>query len=169
MGALNTHDLYLSLGGGEKTWKEVIQAKHLAIKPILEAKGRLMPGATKLRDALHAARIPAAPATSARRKSMEIILTHFSLTHHFAATVALEDVPVGKPDPSGYLELAQLLGVRAQEMVYVGNEPKDAEGARNACMTSVFVDRHNTGEACGADLRISSLDELISLLSAEAV
>ncbi len=35
-----------------------------------------------------------------------------------------------KPDPSGYRALASALGVAADEMLYVGNEPKDVLGAQ---------------------------------------
>lgn len=78
--------------------------------------------------------------------------------------VLLTSVDAGfrKPDPTGYLELARKLGVKPQEMAYIGNEPKDIEVAKTAGSVAVFLDRDTTSASYGEDLRISSLGELIA-------
>lgn len=76
--------------------------------------------------------------------------------------VLLTSVDVGyrKPESKGFLNLAKCLGVNLSEMVYVGNEPKDIAGAKNAGIFAILIDRDNNISSCGEDVRISSLSEL---------
>lgn len=80
--------------------------------------------------------------------------------------VWLTSVDVGrrKPDPAGFLALAERLGVRPQEMLYVGNEEKDILGANAAGMQSVLVDREAARPAWPHMHAIGSLSELPRLL-----
>jgi putative hydrolase of the HAD superfamily len=84
--------------------------------------------------------------------------------------VLLTSVEVGfrKPDPRGYHDLALRLGVTPAEMPYVGNEPKDMEGARRAGCLPVFLDRDGSSPHSGS-LHVQSLDELAVLLQRQAV
>lgn len=77
--------------------------------------------------------------------------------------VLLTSVDTGfrKPDPRGYLQLADKLGVIPQQLAYTGNEPKDIEVAKAAGSIAIFLDRENSGVSHGEDLRITSLLELI--------
>jgi putative hydrolase of the HAD superfamily len=75
------------------------------------------------------------------------------------------DVGIRKPEPGGYLELAHRLGVLPSEMAYVGNEPKDIEGAKQAGMLAILVNRTGRQSLAGQDLEISSLCELQAVLS----
>jgi len=76
--------------------------------------------------------------------------------------VALTSVEVGhrKPHPSGYLALAERLGVAPFDMAYVGNEEKDIVGANGAGMFSVLIDRTGGGAAFGQKRTITSLRKL---------
>lgn len=80
--------------------------------------------------------------------------------------VWLTSVDVGrrKPDPAGFVALAGRLGVRPQEMVYVGNEEKDILGANAAGMGSVLVDREPKRPGWPCTHAIGSLSELVGLL-----
>ena len=83
---------------------------------------------------------------------------------HSVLTSAM--VGVRKPDPAGYHALAASLGVTPDQMLYVGNEPKDVIGARRAGVPSAFVVR--TGTTCdhGQTFSITSLAALPELVSA---
>jgi putative hydrolase of the HAD superfamily len=76
--------------------------------------------------------------------------------------VLLTSVEVGvrKPEPAGYLALAERLGVAPQEMLYVGNEPKDVIGAGRAGVTAVFLDRAGDGSHHGQQFTISTLSNI---------
>jgi len=70
------------------------------------------------------------------------------------------EVSYRKPHPSGYLALAERLGVEASRMVYVGNEEKDIAGAKAAGMFSILIDRMGSGADFGQSQTIGSLQEL---------
>jgi putative hydrolase of the HAD superfamily len=83
--------------------------------------------------------------------------------------VLLTSVEVGvrKPEPPGYIALANRLGVTPSEMMYVGNEPKDVIGARQAGVVAVFLDRARTGGTHGQQFTIvtlSNIDDIFSSL-----
>lgn len=73
------------------------------------------------------------------------------------------DVGYRKPEPSGYLMLAQSLGVSVEKMAFVGNEEKDIVGANAAGMTSILIDRERQDLHYGEQRSISSLAELQAL------
>ena len=78
---------------------------------------------------------------------------------------ALTSVEVGyrKPHPSGYLALAELLGVEPFDTVYVGNEEKDIVGANSVGMFSVLINRAGGRSDFGQRRTIASLTELAEL------
>jgi len=69
-------------------------------------------------------------------------------------------VGVRKPEAAGYLALAASLGVSSDEMLYVGNEPKDVIGAQRAGVRSAFLDRSGAGGAYGQCFTIASLSDI---------
>lgn len=81
--------------------------------------------------------------------------------------VALTSVDVGhrKPAPQGFVALSAALRISADRMLYVGNEPKDIQGANAAGMVSVLLVREGTKHAdLGQKVTISSLLELDTLI-----
>ncbi len=86
----------------------------------------------------------------------------------FDALITSVEVGVRKPEPAGYLALAAALGVQPDEMLYVGNEPKDVIGAVRAGMTGVFLDRANSGANHGQDFTVTTLTEIDGILAGEA-
>lgn len=80
--------------------------------------------------------------------------------------VLLTSVDVGyrKPNVQGYMKLACKFGVKPEDMIYVGDEPKDILGANNAGMVSVLVERGSTGLDLGQKETIKDLKELINLV-----
>jgi putative hydrolase of the HAD superfamily len=69
-------------------------------------------------------------------------------------------VGVRKPEAAGYQALAASLGVTPDEMLYVGNEPKDVIGAQHAGVRSAFLDRSGAGGAYGQTFTIASLSDI---------
>ena len=69
-------------------------------------------------------------------------------------------VGVRKPEVAGYHALAASLGVDPDEMLYVGNEPKDVIGAQRAGVLSAFVDRTGVALDYGQSFTIQSLAAL---------
>lgn len=86
-------------------------------------------------EVLEAIRLPKALCTSSRRDSAARKLGLSGLGHHFAAVVALEDVPRAKPDPAPYLLAAARLGVApAACVVFEDSEPGAASAHAAGCV-----------------------------------
>lgn len=67
-----------------------------------------------------------------------------------------------KPNLAGYVQLADKLGIKAPECVFVGDEEKDIMGANRAGMVSVLVDRQHSGLNYGQVFTVESLDEILA-------
>ncbi len=80
--------------------------------------------------------------------------------------VLLTSVEVGvrKPETAGYLALAARLAVAPNEMLYVGNEPKDVIGACCAGVVAVLIDRSGDGGNHGQQFSISTLSGVNEIL-----
>lgn len=80
--------------------------------------------------------------------------------------VLLTSVEVGvrKPETAGYLALASRLGIAPNEMLYVGNEPKDVIGASRAGAVGVFLDRNGNGGEHGQDFTVPILSGIQDIL-----
>jgi HAD superfamily hydrolase (TIGR01509 family) len=70
----------------------------------------LMPGAERLLAELHAHRMPTALVSASHRRVIDQVLGSLG-AHHFALTVAGDEVPRTKPHPDPYLVAAAGLGV----------------------------------------------------------
>lgn len=70
-----------------------------------------------------------------------------------------------KPEPTGYLLLAENLGTNPTRMVFVGDEQKDVAGAKRVGMLSVLIDRNSADPCWGQDVSIADLSELMPLLA----
>jgi putative hydrolase of the HAD superfamily len=83
----------------------------------------------------------------------------------FVSTV-LTSVEVGRRKPAsvGFVRLATELDVPIGDLIYVGNEKKDIEGANAAGALSVLIDRESRQPDWGAWARIERLDEILGLL-----
>lgn len=162
LGGMNTRDLYLSMGGNGDEWDNVILAKHQTFGAILKEKGSLMPGAIDLLDSLRAAQIPMAIATSARRRSLEIINDHFDLGQYFAATIAYEDAQADKPDPTAFLLAAERLCAPRAECVVLEDSPRGVIAAHRAGMKCIAVPNASTadGDFSSATLVVDSLERV---------
>jgi 2-haloalkanoic acid dehalogenase type II len=91
-------------------------------------------------------------------------------TGSFDAVVCSELVGAYKPDPRPFLRACELVGVRAEECVFVGDRPEaDIGGAAGVGMATVWVNRRNRGWPAGLaepNATITSLDALPGALAA---
>lgn len=99
------------------------------------------------------------------REFVERDITGAGIEGLFDVLVTSVEVGVRKPEPAGYVALATELNVSPGEMLYIGNEPKDVIGAGRAGMTSVFLDRSNSGANHGQHFIVSTLIGLYDILT----
>lgn len=73
------------------------------------------------------------------------------------------DVGFRKPRPEGFIHLAKELGIEPAEMIYVGNEFKDIEGANQSGMRSALIDRNRIGEEWNQNISLKDLTEIMDI------
>jgi putative hydrolase of the HAD superfamily len=71
------------------------------------------------------------------------------------------DVGLRKPSPKGFVHLAKELGIEPKEMIFVGNEIKDIEGANRSGMKSALIDRIGKGVEWNQSILLKDLTEII--------
>ena len=89
---------------------------------------------------LHEEDIPWGIMTNKARRFSEPLLTHFESFATCATLVCPDDVGKGKPDPAGLLLACAQLNLPPQDVIYVGDHPRDIEAARNAGMPGVAIE-----------------------------
>lgn len=80
--------------------------------------------------------------------------------------VMLTSVDVGwrKPHPAGFQRLLDALSVEPREMMYVGDEQKDIQGANRLGIVSVLLDRQKSGKQFGQRATLDSLEGVLGLI-----
>lgn len=95
-------------------------------------------------------------------------LHRIGLGHHFTAVLNAEGLGLAKPHPGAFESAAAALGVKTDEMLYVGDDPHlDVAGARAAGCRTAWMNRRGlswTAPMPPADLELRSLEELVSHL-----
>lgn len=103
---------------------------HAAAYRRLSAKVRPLPGARALLDALDAAGIPWAIATSGRMETAAPNIEALGVDPARAVVVTRDQVKYAKPDPDLFLEAAARLGVQTVNTMVVGDSIWDMLAAR---------------------------------------
>ena len=76
-----------------------------------------------------------------------------------------EDTPRTKPDPGPYLLVAELLGIKPNECVFIGDKPfTDIDGGNAAGMKTILLKRRDWGVKENSDFTVKSLAELQGIL-----
>ncbi len=92
--------------------QELSDAKEIIYRRLCETEGLpTIAGAVEFIKGLKSANIPCVVGSSAPRANLEVAIKVLGLEDYFAAVVASEDVPVGKPAPDVYLRAAAEIGV----------------------------------------------------------
>jgi HAD superfamily hydrolase (TIGR01509 family) len=89
-----------------------------------------MPGVERLLNALDAANIPIAVATSATPEYADYVLSTLGLKPRFKFILTAADIRHGKPNPQVYLLAAKRLGIEPREMMVL-------EDSGNGCRAAV--------------------------------
>ncbi|MBO0596781.1 HAD family hydrolase [Nesterenkonia sp. E16_7] len=106
---------------------------------------RAFPDSLELLRALRASRYRVGLLSNGAEKQQLDKLRRTGLADEFDVVCTSEAIGVQKPDPAAFLVLAQGLGVRVSECLFVGdNAAHDVAGARAAGMRGLLVDRYET-------------------------
>ncbi len=81
-----------------------------------------------------------------------------------STAVTSADVGYRKPHPAGFRALLDALSVSPAEMLYVGDEPKDIEGANRLGIGSVLVCREGVAPDYGQGHTVRGLADVVGLV-----
>ena len=120
---------------------------------------------------LEAHHIPWGIVTNKPRALSELLLAKLNLTQRCAVLVCPEDVSKTKPDPEPMYLAAQQINIATQDIIYVGDHPRDIDAGRHANMYTILaaygylpVESRDDLAAWQADAIIHSVAELHQLL-----
>ena len=125
-------------------------------------------GVPEMLDALTAAGVRCAVATSKRRETARLALDAVGITGLVDVVAALEDTTRHKPSPEPLLHAAAALGADPATCVYVGDAVVDVHAARAAGMAAVAVTwgagEREALEASGPDAVVGTMAGLTAYL-----
>lgn len=132
---------------------------------VREEGTQLLPGAARLLAMFAKAGWPQAVGSSAPPGNLDLLLELTGTRGYFAAVVTGDDVRRGKPHPEVFFAAATKLGVEPSRCVVFEDAVAGVEAARVGgmrCVAVTFVGHHPADRlrAAGADLVVSSLDEI---------
>jgi len=99
----------------------------------------LFEGMYPLLDELEARGIPWGIVTNKPRGLSEALLAALNLTERCAVLVCPEDVTRTKPDPEPMYLAARQINLPAEQIIYIGDHPRDIEAGRNAGMYTILA------------------------------
>ena len=147
------------------TARRLESAKAAAVQAMIDGGDfTALPGVDALVRGLAAAGYPMAICSGALRPEIERMLDGIGLRAFFPVIVAAEDVPVGKPDPSGYLLAAHRLAAHAgvtlvpADCLVIEDAPVVIRNVRRVGFRALGVATSHSMEAlAGADFAVRQL------------
>ncbi|ENW17538.1 HAD family hydrolase [Acinetobacter haemolyticus] len=131
----------------------------------------LFKGMYPLLEQLEANQIPWGIVTNKPRGLSESLLAELQLTERCSVLVCPEDVSKTKPDPEPMYLAAKQLQIDPQEIIYVGDHPRDIDAGRHAGMYTILaaygylpIESRDDLSAWQADAIIHTVAELQQLL-----
>jgi phosphoglycolate phosphatase len=130
---------------------EIVNGRHTTIYP----------GVREGLAALKKAGFPLACVTNKSGRFTRPLLEHMDLAPFFSVTVAGDTLPQRKPDPAPLMYACAQFGVKAHEMLMIGDSVNDAQAAR-AAGCPVFCVPYGYNE--GGDVRTLDVDAIVETL-----
>lgn len=114
------------------------------LQVLMETSLAPMPGVVELLDALQAANLPVAVATSAMREYADFVLTRLNLRQRFRFILTSEDARCGKPAPEIYLLATKRLDLIPSQMMVLEDSANGCRAAVTAGAFTVAVPNRHT-------------------------
>jgi HAD superfamily hydrolase (TIGR01509 family) len=144
-----------------ETWLELAAESNVLFLGFLDEHLAPMPGLMELLDALEAAGIPKAIATSSARTLLDACLVRFDMHRRFSFFLTAEDVTRGKPDPEIYLTASARFGLKPSEVMVLEDSQNGCLAASSAGAFTVAVpaEHSRTHDFSSASLIVNSLSD----------
>ena len=131
----------------------------------------LFDGMDELLIQLEQRNIPWGIVTNKPRGLSEALLKALNLTERCAVLVCPDDVKNTKPDPEPMFLAASQLNIDADQIIYVGDHPRDIDAGKNANMPTILAaygylppESADDLEAWGADYIVQDVTKLSDLV-----
>ena len=131
----------------------------------------LFPHMQTVLNTLEAHDIPWGIVTNKPRYLSELLLNELELTERCAVLVCPEDVTHTKPDPEPMYLAANQINIKAEDIIYVGDHPRDIDAGRAAHMYTILaaygylpMQYRDDLDAWHADKIVHNVEELHSTL-----
>ena len=141
--------------------------KVLNEKMFLEEKNIIKPGVKELLAWMKEHHILSGVASARVQRVTTEHLEHAGICDSFDVVIGGDMVEHNKPEPDLFLKAAELLGVRPEECVVIGDTISDMKAARAANMKTAFVEDLVPADAevmALADMLLSRIDMIIPML-----
>ena len=126
---------------------EMSEEKERYYRSIVRSEGvPLVPGALDFLQELAKRNIPCAVGSSTPLENLRVIFDKLGIGGYFAASVGMEDVQKGKPDPQVFLEAAGRLGVSPEHSCVFEDSLSGIEAAEAAGMKRVALATTHSAE-----------------------
>jgi len=123
----------------DDNWEDMARESNRVFVGLLDEHLVAMPGLFELLDALEAAEIPKAIATSSGHKMADACLSPFQLQPRFRFILAAEDIERGKPHPDVYHKAAARLELPPSETLVLEDSQNGCRAAADAGAFTVAV------------------------------
>ncbi len=117
---------------GEERVPEALKLFRQKYEEVLRPYTSLLRDARQVLETLHGRGIKLAIATNKLGRFSREIFEHFGLDKLFAIIVGDEDVSQNKPHPEMLLYAIEKMGLRKEEVIFVGDSSIDIQTAKNA-------------------------------------
>ena len=133
------------------------------------SRTQLFPGLDYLIDRLDSAARPWGVVTNKPAHLTEPILEQLALADRIAVAVSGDTLPTRKPDPAQLLHACDIMGVVAEETIYVGDAIRDVEAGRRAGMATIavaygYIPADDDPQRWGADQIAADTEELTRMV-----
>ncbi len=145
----------------EQTEQDILDCMQAHIRQ----NGRPMPGVYEVLQTVHEHNIPMAIASSSAMSLIEAVVAKLNIGHYFNLLWSAEYEPYGKPHPGIFISTAQKLAISPADCLVLEdsiNGVLAAKAARMKCIAVPETATWNDPRFAIADLKIASLEELVS-------
>jgi beta-phosphoglucomutase len=113
--------------------------KEAVYRDVFKNDLKLIDGLQEMLDTAFKIGIPMGIGTAARPENVDYVLDNLNIRHYFRAIITSADVDKGKPDPSVFFKVADILGVKYANCLVFEDSPVGAKTAVNAGMKAIIL------------------------------
>ena len=159
----------LQVSPGQSTYEALRDEFHARYERRMLQETALFDAVVPVLDVLDLCGLPWGIVTNKALRFAEPMAHALGLLPRAAALVGGDSTPHTKPHPQPLLEAARRLGVRPQECIYVGDDPRDMHAGRAAAMGALaaawgYLGLDSPIHEWGADFVLAEPSDLLRLL-----